>query len=277
MSVLKDAASADIYGSRGANGVILITTKKGKEGKLTFNYSGNVGFQFATRVPESVTSWQYAELYNQMQYNEGKSSSLFPQDRIDRMKAGGDPDKLEGNTDWYDELLRSGAPQHNHQLTVSGGSDKITYMISAGYSDQQGIIPSTDYERYNLRVNTTSKLTSWLKLDVNMAYLNSTQEESAAGAAEAYRRTMRALPYLPVQFSDGTYSYDAAPSNPVRMVNGDYGMRRKNNDCMTLLIAPEINILDGLNIRGTFGYESNIYKEKIFGTDIHIYTGKLEK
>lgn len=139
------------------------------------------------------------------------------------MKAGGDPDKLEGNTDWYDELLRSGAPQHNHQLTVSGGSDKITYMISAGYSDQQGIIPSTDYERYNLRVNTTSKLTSWLKLDVNMAYLNSTQEESAAGAAEAYRRTMRALPYLPVQFSDGTYSYDAAPSNPVRMVNGDYG------------------------------------------------------
>lgn len=72
-----------------------------------------------------------------------------------------------------------------------------------------------------------------------MAYLNSTQEESAAGAAEAYRRTMRALPYLPVQFSDGTYSYDAAPSNPVRMVNGDYGMRRKNNDCMTLLIAPD--------------------------------------
>ena len=68
---------------------------------------------------------------------------MFPQDRIDRMKAGGDPDKLEGNTDWYDELLRSGAPQHNHQLTVSGGSDKITYMISAGYSDQQGIIPSS--------------------------------------------------------------------------------------------------------------------------------------
>ena len=268
VTVLKGASATALYGSRAANGVILITTKKGKEGKLTFNYSGNVGFQFATRVPESVTSWQYAELYNQMQYNEGKSSSLFPQDRIDRMKAGGDPDKLEGNTDWYDELLRSGAPQHNHQLTVSGGSDKITYMISAGYSDQQGIIPSTDYERYNLRVNTTSKLTSWLKLDVNMAYLNSTQEESAAGAAEAYRRTMRALPYLPVQFSDGTYSYDAAPSNPVRMVNGDYGMRRKNNDCMTLLIAPEINILDGLNIRGTFGYESNIYKEKIFNKTV---------
>ena len=172
VSVLKDAASAAIYGSRAANGVILITTKKGKEGKLTFNYSGNVGFQFATRVPESVASWQYAELYNQMQYNEGKSSSLFPQDRIDRMKAGGDPDKLEGNTDWYDELLRSGAPQHNHQLTVSGGSDKITYMISAGYSDQQGIIPSTDYERYNLRVNTTSKLTSWLKLDVNLSLIH---------------------------------------------------------------------------------------------------------
>lgn len=268
VSVLKDAASAAIYGSRAANGVILITTKKGKEGKLSFNYSGNVGFQFATRVPEAATSWQYAELYNQMQYNEGKSSSLFPADRIERMRKGGDPDKLEGNTDWYDELLRSGAPQQNHQLTVSGGSDKITYMLSAGYSDQQGIIPSTDYERYNLRINTSSKLTSWLKLDINMAYLNSIQEESAAGAAEAYRRTMRALPYLPVQFSDGTYSYDAAATNPVRMLNGDYGTRRKNNDCMTLLIAPEINVLDGLNIRGTFGYESNIYKEKTFNKTV---------
>ena len=268
VSVLKDAASAAIYGSRAANGVILITTKKGKQGKLTFNYSGNVGFQFATRVPEMATSWQYAELYNQMMANEGKSSSLFPQDRIDRMKAGGDPDKLEGNTDWYDELLNKGAVQHNHQIGVSGGSDKITYMISAGYSDQEGIIPLSSYERYNLRINTTSVLTSWLKMDVNMAYLNSMKKESSAGAKEAYRRTMRALPYLPVRFSDGTWSYSTAAINPVRYASGDYGTKNKHNDCMTLLISPEITIMEGLNVKGTFGYESNIYKEKTFNKTV---------
>ena len=264
VSVLKDAASAAIYGSRAANGVILITTKKGKSGKLSFNYSGNVGFQYATRVPKMASSWQYAELYNQMMSNEGKSSSLFPQDRIDRMKAGGDPDKLEGNTDWYDELLRDGALQHNHQLTVSGGGEKVAYMISAGYSDQQGVLPSTGYERYNLRINTTSQITSWLKMDVNMAYLNSLQEESAAGAADAYRRAGRALPYMPVKFSDGTWSYSTAATNAVRRVSDEYGMRNKNNDCMTLLISPEVNVLNGLTLKGTFGYESNIYKEKTF-------------
>lgn len=258
VSVLKDAASAAIYGSRAANGVILITTKKGKEGKLSFTYSGNVGFQFATRIPKMATSWQYAELYNQMMSNEGKSSSLFPQDRIDRMKTGGDPDKLEGSTDWYDELLNSGAVQHSHQLGVNGGNDKITYMISAGYSNQDGVIPSTGYERYNLRINTTSKLTSWLKMDVNMAYLNSMKKESAAGAAEAYRRAGRALPYMPVKFSDGTWSYSTAAINPVRYVTDDYGTASTHNDCMTLLIAPEVTLMKGLSVKGTFGYESNI-------------------
>lgn len=268
VSVLKDAASAAIYGSRAANGVILITTKKGKEGKLSFNYSGNIGLQYATRVPESATSWQYAELYNQMMANEGKSSSLFPQDRIDRMKAGGDPDKLEGNTDWYKELLKSGAFQHNHQISVSGGSKKMSYMISAGYSDQQGIIPTTNYERYNLRANTTSQFTSWLKMDINMSYLNSMKEESAAGAAEAYRRTMRALPYMPVKYSDGTWSYQTAAINPLRYVSDDYGKYSQHNDCMTLLISPEITPVKGLLIKGVFGYESNIYKGKTFNKTV---------
>lgn len=264
VSVLKDAASAAIYGSRAANGVILITTKKGQEGKLSFNYSGNVGFQFATRTPQMATSWQYAELYNQMMANEGKSSSLFPQDRIERMKAGGDPDALEGNTDWYDEILQEGALQHNHQLSVSGGSDKVTYMASAGYSDQQGILPSTSYERYNLRINTSSRLTSWLKMDINMSYLNGLQKESAAGANDAYRRAGRGLPYMPVKFSDGTWSYSTAATNPIRRVSDDYGMRKKYNDLTSLLISPEIKVLEGLILKGTFGYESSTFKEKKF-------------
>lgn len=264
VSVLKDAASAAIYGSRAANGVILVTTKKGKEGKMRFNYTGNVGIQTPTRVPEMVDSWQYAELYNQMMVNEGKSP-FYTQEQINRLKAGGDPDKNEANTDWYDEVLDKAAIQHSHQIGMNGGNDRMTYMISAGYTDQQGVIPSASYERYNLRVNTSSKLADWLKMDVNMAYLNSMKEESVGGAAEAYRRAMRGLPYMPVKYSDGTWSYSTAAENPVRRTKiDDYGLNSKHNDVMTLLISPEIKVMDGLTLKGTFGYESNIYKDKSF-------------
>lgn len=264
VSILKDAASAAIYGSRAANGVILVTTKKGKEGKMRFNYTGSVGIQTPTRVPEMADSWQYAELYNQMLVNDGKSP-LYTQEQINRLKAGGDPDKNEANTDWFDEVLNKAALQHSHQIGMNGGNDRMTYMVSAGYTDQQGVIPSASYERYNLRINTSSKLTDWLKMDVNMAYLNSMKKESTGGAAEAYRRAMRALPYMPVRYSDGTWSYSTAAENPVRRTEvDDYGLNSTHNDVMTLLISPEIKVMDGLTLKGTFGYESNIYKNKIF-------------
>lgn len=263
VSILKDASSAAIYGSRAANGVILITTKKGKEGKVSFSYSGNVALQRATRIPKMVSSWQYAEMYNQMMVNEGQSP-LYTEEQIERLKQGGDPDLGEANTDWYGELLRV-APQQNHQLSVQGGSEKFTYMLSAGYSDQQGIIASTSFNRYNLRANTTSQLTSWLKLDVNMAYLNSLKKDAAqGGATEAFRRAGRALPYLPVKYSDGTWSYNTYSTNPVRRVSGDYGTAKNYNDCITLLISPEVKIMEGLLVKANFAYESNTYRDKTF-------------
>lgn len=268
VTVLKDAASAAIYGSRAANGVILITTKKGTGGKVSLNYTGNVGFQTATRIPEMASSWQYAELYNQSFENEGKSSSLFPQDRIDRMKAGGDPDKQEGNTDWYKELLRSAALQHSHNLTISGGSQYTAYMASLGYSKQEGIIPTTAYERYNARLNTSTDITKWLKLGINLAYINGMEEETTAGAFSAFRRASLSYPYLPVKYSDGTWSYLSATGNAVRAVTEDFGMRRLGNNNISALITPEINPIEGLNIKGVFAYESNTLKQKQFNKTV---------
>lgn len=264
VTVLKDAASASIYGSRAANGVILITTKQGQKGKIRLSYDGNVGFQFATRLPEMADSWEYAEMYNQAMANEGKSSSLFPQDRIDRMRAGGDPDKLEGNTNWYKELLKVGAFQHIHQVSVAGGNDRFSYMGVLGYSKQDGIIPSTSFERYNARLNTHTEFTSWLKLGFNMAYLNSTQKESAAGASDAFRRIGRSLPYLPVKFSDGTWSFSSAPTNPIRRVTEDYGMANTFHNATMIQVSPELTPVKGLLIKGVFGYESKSYLDKKF-------------
>lgn len=264
VTVLKDAASASIYGSRAANGVILVTTKQGQKGKIRLSYDGNVGVQFATRLPEMADSWEYAEMYNQAMTNEGRSSSLFPQDRIERMRAGGDPDKLEGNTNWYKALLKTGSFQHIHQVSASGGNELFSYMGSLGYSGQDGIIPSTSYERYNARLNTNTQFTNWLKLGFNLSYLNSTQKESAAGASDAFRRIGRSLPYMPVRFSDGTWSYSSAPTNPVRRVSEDYGMKKNFHNATVVHVSPELTPIKGLLIKGIFGYESKSFLEKKF-------------
>lgn len=261
ISVLKDAASAAIYGSRAANGVILITTKQGAKGKVSVSYSGNVGVQTPTRVPKMAASWQYAELYNQGMENEGKSSSLFPQDRIDRMKAGGNPDVLEGSTDWFDELLHP-AMQHSHNVTIQGGSERTSYIGTLGYTYQNGVIHSS-YERYNARLNTTTNFTSWLKLGINLAYINDISSESAAGATAAYYKVPRALPYMPVRFSDGTWSFHSTPTNPVRMASDDYGVHNNRGNKISVLITPELNLFNSLNIKGLFGYESNTYNDKV--------------
>jgi len=264
VTVLKDAASAAIYGSRAANGVVLITTKQGQKGKIRLSYDGNIAIQTATRLPEMAASWEYAEMYNQAMNNEGKSSSLFPADRIERMKAGGDPDKLEGSTDWYKKFVNNGAFQHIHQVSATGGNEKISYMGLLGYSKQDGIIPSTSYERYNARLNTNTEFTSWFRLGFNLVYLNSKNTESSAGAADAYRRVGRALPYMPVKFSDGTWSYSSSPTNPLRRASEDYGMVNKFHNATIVQVSPEITPVKGLILKGVFGYESKTYQDKKF-------------
>lgn len=229
ISVLKDAASAAIYGSRAANGVILITTKKGKEGKVQVNYNGNVGWQQATRQPKSATGWQYAELYNRAMLADGKAlpdgtTLLFPQDKIDRMKNGtGDIDHNEANTDWFDELLHT-ALQHTHDISITGGNDRVQYVGTVGYAKQDGIIESS-YERYNTRLNTTANLADWLTIQSNIAYINDVSKESP-GLGYAYYYAPRSFPNMPVKYSDGTWSFHSTPKNPVRMTTDEYGDRK---------------------------------------------------
>lgn len=260
ISVLKDAASAAIYGSRAANGVILITTKKGKVGKVQVNYNGNVGWQQATRQPKSATGWQYAELYNRAMMADGKAlpdgtTTTFPQDMIDRMKSGtGNIDHNEANTDWFDELLHT-AMQHTHDLSVSGGNDRVQYVGTVGYAKQDGIIESS-YERYNTRLNTTANLAKWLTVQSNIAYINDVSKESP-GLGYAYYYAPRAYPNMPVQYSDGTWSFHSTPKNPVRMTTDDYGYQRYETDKLSLLFSPEIKLFDNsFFLKGVLGYES---------------------
>lgn len=262
ISVLKDAASAAIYGSRAANGVILITTKKGKEGKVQVNYNGNVGWQQATRQPKLATGWQYAELYNRAMLADGKAlpdgtTLIFPQDKIDRMKNGtGNIDHNEANTDWFDELLHT-AFQHTHDISVMGGSDRVQYVGTVGYAKQDGIIKSS-YERYNTRLNTTAHLADWFTIQSNIAYINDVSKESP-GLGYAYYYAPRSFPNMPVKYSDGTWSFHSTPKNPVRMTTDEYGYQRYETDKLSLLLSPEIKLFrKSLILKGVLGYESKI-------------------
>ena len=155
VEVLKDAASTAIYGSRAANGVILITTKRGKAGTSRVTYDGYYGTQQVNRTLDVLTPRQFAELEN-----ETFKTAVFP-----------NPESLTTGTDWQSEIFRT-APIQNHQLTVTGGTEKTQVALSLNYFNQQGIIINSDFKRYSLRANVDHQATRWLKVGTSLLLTN---------------------------------------------------------------------------------------------------------
>ena len=153
--MLKDAASASIYGVRAANGVILVTTKQGYSGKKTLSYNGSFGVQKATVLPTYVNSWDWATLYNEQNAAMGDESTNYTLEMIQQMKEGSNPDKF-ANTKWSDKIFRT-APIQTHHLSMSGGNSDSHYMASVGYVGQDGIMEGTSTDRFNFRLNADSK------------------------------------------------------------------------------------------------------------------------
>ena len=147
ISILKDASAA-VYGFKGANGVILVTTKKGQQGKAKIDYTGYYGFQKITRYPKLMNGYEYALLYNEAQQNLGVNAPFSDED-LTKFQQG------IGTTDWFNETVRNTMPQMYHNVSVSGGSEKVKYFFSFGLTDQEGMYKSNDYnfQRYNVRSN----------------------------------------------------------------------------------------------------------------------------
>ena len=190
VSVLKDAASSSIYGARAAFGVILITTKNGNSGKTRVNYSGNVRFADAIQKPEMTNSWDFANYFNEANRN-AHGTVIFNEEQLGRIKTymeGGytDPTKPEyygtiagtngrwqnyggsfANTNWFDEFYEKWVPSQEHNLSISGGTDKLTYVLSGNFLDQQGLIRhgSDSFNRYTLNGKISAELASWAKMN----------------------------------------------------------------------------------------------------------------
>lgn len=189
ISVLKDASSESIYGIRAANGVILVTTKKGaRNGKITVNYNGYAGNQVVTNQIKMATGPEYAEMINEV-YALNGSPALYA-----------DPSSY-GTTDWYHLILRN-ALVTNHQVSVTGGSEKSTYNFSLGYYKQDGLVKGSDFNKYSVHLSNDYQLTGFLKVGANITGAMSYSNNAPGGI---FYSLFNAAPIVPAFYSDGSY------------------------------------------------------------------------
>ncbi len=234
ISVLKDAASASIYGSRAANGVILVTTKTGKEGKINMEYSGNYGVHTPTKMFELITnSAEYMELYNEARLNSGLTSGLYAQDIIDAYRNATDRN-LYPNTDWLD-LMFSPAPTQTHNLSFNGGTGGTKFGVSLGYVNQKGTMKGFSYEKYNVRVNLSSQVNDNIKFGGNFSVKKGVTEAPRQGSTDLFYATMAQAPTYSPQLSDGSgrytfkaYDFEYNNKNPIAII--DNKVNRNTDD-----------------------------------------------
>lgn len=254
ISFLKDAASASIYGNRAANGVILIETKKGNNGKVSVTYNNSFGWQKATALPDFLPSWEYAEYYNMAMRNMGMKEAYTPEE-IQKFKDGSDPDNYP-NVNHLDWLLNSGSGfQHHHNIGIQGGNDITTYNLSVGYKKQNGLTAETANERYTALLNLKTKITSKLTFDLNLnAYHN---KYEAPNCASGDINTMigcavRQPPVIAGKKTDGTYGFQDNEGAEAWIDSESFGLTKGNNISVLGQLTWETPI-KGLSLKGKAG------------------------
>lgn len=261
ISVLKDASAAAIYGARGANGVIVVTTKKGTKGKFSVDYNNFTGFQRVTIVPEYLDAVQYAELRNERDRNlNGANAPIrYSDEAINAIRNGTMPNQY-ANTNWADVALRD-APIQNHYLGFSGGTDRTTYRVSLGYLNQEAVVRGKfQNERYTLGINLTATPNKWLTVtNVTNAYWAKFRGPSGGagaitGETGIINQFQRSAPTIPIRYPNGELGFvDGAYQNtnfsyPINHVleTGFYGNFESDNINISERIGLSAKITEGL-------------------------------
>ena len=258
MTVLKDAASASIYGSRAANGVILITTKKGKQGKVNIDYTGYVSLESIGKTIDPVSDYAtYMELMNEAYVNSNKPAR-FSEETIKawRDDAGQNPLKYP-NTNWIDEVFRTGVAT-NHNLSVSGGSEKASYYTSFGYNNNPGVMENAGYERYSFRTNLELRPTKWLTLGTRLNGYFANIDLGQDRVDDVFTYGVASTPGIVLRH-DGRYGGmqnpedDPQANNPLQWLNREAGQKKERN--FKAQFFGTITPLKGLSISGSYSYE----------------------
>ncbi|WP_201741409.1 TonB-dependent receptor [Sinomicrobium soli] len=258
ISVLKDAGSAAIYGSRASNGVVLVTTKKGsKESPLTVTYNGLVGYNSPHYFTRPVHGYENAMLRNEAAFNAGATSAVFTADEIRAFKENGDEE-------WFADEIVKPAVQQNHNISVSGGNENSTYLVSLGYMDQRSNFagPSRGMERYNYRINLTNEYGRF-KLTSNLAYTKQKITDHSSSTGTVMVDAFRVPVYYRQKDEEGNYlTNDVLQEyNPLGILEQG-GFRKYDNDDVFGNISAEFHISDAFKLRGVFGgrlYSNNLY------------------
>ncbi|WP_425883115.1 SusC/RagA family TonB-linked outer membrane protein [Parabacteroides sp. ASD2025] len=263
INVLKDAASSAIYGSRAANGVLLITTKRGKEGKPTFRYNGSVGVNTPMHMPETISSAQYTRIMNEAVGNMNQAP-VYTDEQIANYEKGEDPNRYP-NTDWLDLAIQNSVTTR-HGIEASGGTEKVKYLVSAGVDHQTGIFPMTQQNVFNVRSSTDIQISKKFDVSFDIRY-QLRDMEGLNDQKDIYKQIIGADPTMVAYYTDGTYGYNAGFfTNPlVALYEG--GQKFTNRHEASGLFKLNYEIIEGLtftgiaNVKYTFkGEESREHK-----------------
>lgn len=257
VSVLKDAASASIYGSRASNGVILITTKRGKAGKVATTYSGYLTIQTPTNMPEPVAAWEYLQAELNSWDNAG--ITVTETQRAQQLKLIEEQRTLRPDnwnrydTNWKDETLKDNAIMHSHNVTVSGGSDNISFFASGSYLSQDGLIPNDNFDRTNIRLNADAKILPWVKLGLETNLRQSNLLNPGLSTPKSIiNKALYMLPTLSAARElDGNWGYGKNGDNPTATAYDSGEKRTRTSEALvngTLTLTP----VKGLEIIGQY-------------------------
>lgn len=273
ISVLKDAAAA-VYGVKAANGVVLITTKKGKKGKLSLNYNGLYGLQFPSRLPKPVGIFDYMTLVNeQRMHNINGGTPLYTQADFDAYRNG-----TKVAADWQDAIIRKSAPFTQHDISASGGNDNTTYFVSLGYLSQDAIFKSNDvnYKRYSLRSNLSTKITKRLTFDVNLSGILDEKDQPYISPWYVFRSLWYQPPVQNIYANNNPAYFNNVPSN----LNGVAHSRSDVNGYITqkqrwfqssVSLMYEVPHIKGLSLKGLYSYDINDRDNKTYMKAYNLY------
>lgn len=255
VTVLKDAAAVAPYGLKGANGVILITTKRGTTGKFTATYKGEISWQKPMRTPEFMGSADYFEFRNKAYEMDGLPGQMMSADEINKYRNGSDPDRYP-NTDWVGNYMKvSNATKHS--VSVSGGTEKIKAFLSIGYTSQNSMFNGQDYKRYTARANVDIQATNTTKISFDNSFMRDIVTRTGLGADQIMERIYRAVPNEVDQYSNGLSAFQNSLGISLHEGMLNRGEYTDQNEISTynITIDQQLPFLKGLSGKTAFNYD----------------------
>ncbi|RNI31405.1 SusC/RagA family TonB-linked outer membrane protein [Rufibacter latericius] len=278
ITVLKDASAA-VYGNRAANGVILVTTKRGTTGKPTVSYNFNQGFSSATRLPKFADAATYASILNEIDYYNNTAGGLnqrYTPEEIELFRNGSDPLNYP-NTNWLDEVLNSVALQNRQNLSVNGGTENVKYFASLGtvYQDALYKDGATKYKQYNFRTNLDANITDRFSVGLSLSGRQEDRQFPQFGAGGIFWQTYRAYPFIPARYPNGLPSQGVEGGiNPVMIVTDAAGLNKNQRLIFNGILRGryDFGFVEGLSVDGFYSVDRGQSFTKSFVKPYLVYS-----